>query len=328
MNPFDAVGTARVSQAIADRMCRILLSYQQEEAERRIVEQQVGWAGPLPNLCVSLTRATRTHPEVRMGASVRGAIDLALLAEGLRKLRAQREFDRDTVLDAALTALSGRIRVEDGVARTAEDIITELVDRLWSAETGGSGKAGRPGRDPFGGPAPSPGHGSDAFDRASRRTLSRRELERAHPRLSPVSPQVGQFDEAAFEKLLADDPDEATALLSADRRSPGPSSAPPARPGGRRSGPPGGRPAAPGGAQLLPPSAPGPPPPPTSRPGGPACDARGWRPPPGWSGSAPTAPPGRRRPAGGCGGCGSEPHRSPPCAAADATGRPRRRSPC
>ena len=28
MNPFDAVGTARVSQAIADRMCRVVLGYQ------------------------------------------------------------------------------------------------------------------------------------------------------------------------------------------------------------------------------------------------------------------------------------------------------------
>ena len=30
MNPFDAVGTARVSQAIADRMCRIAIGYQDE----------------------------------------------------------------------------------------------------------------------------------------------------------------------------------------------------------------------------------------------------------------------------------------------------------
>jgi len=39
MNPFDAIGTARVSQAIADRLCRIAIGYQGEDAERRIVEQ-------------------------------------------------------------------------------------------------------------------------------------------------------------------------------------------------------------------------------------------------------------------------------------------------
>ena len=37
MNPFDAVGTARVSQAIADRMCRIAIGYQDEAHEREIV---------------------------------------------------------------------------------------------------------------------------------------------------------------------------------------------------------------------------------------------------------------------------------------------------
>src|SRR5882724_3829078 len=38
MNPFDAIGTARVSQAIADRMCRIVLGYQDEGAELAITE--------------------------------------------------------------------------------------------------------------------------------------------------------------------------------------------------------------------------------------------------------------------------------------------------
>ena len=36
MNPFDAVGTARVSQAIADRMCRVVLGYQDDAGERAI----------------------------------------------------------------------------------------------------------------------------------------------------------------------------------------------------------------------------------------------------------------------------------------------------
>ena len=36
MNPFDAIGTARVSHAIADRICRIVLGYQDAAAERDI----------------------------------------------------------------------------------------------------------------------------------------------------------------------------------------------------------------------------------------------------------------------------------------------------
>ena len=47
MNPFDAVGTARVSQAIADRMCRIAITYQDAPGERAIVERGTGRRGPL-----------------------------------------------------------------------------------------------------------------------------------------------------------------------------------------------------------------------------------------------------------------------------------------
>ena len=40
MNPFDAVGTARVSQAIADRMCRVAIGYLDEPGEREVVRRQ------------------------------------------------------------------------------------------------------------------------------------------------------------------------------------------------------------------------------------------------------------------------------------------------
>ncbi|HXO25299.1 MAG TPA: MoxR family ATPase, partial [Streptosporangiaceae bacterium] len=75
MNPFDAVGTARVSQAIADRICRVVLGYQDAAAEREITAAVTGEHGPVAAFAVALTRTTREHPDVRMGASVRGAID-------------------------------------------------------------------------------------------------------------------------------------------------------------------------------------------------------------------------------------------------------------
>ena len=46
MNPFDAIGTARVSHAIADRICRVVLGYQDAAAERRITTDQTGMDGP------------------------------------------------------------------------------------------------------------------------------------------------------------------------------------------------------------------------------------------------------------------------------------------
>jgi MoxR-like ATPase len=48
-------------------------------------------------------------------------------------------------LDAALVALSGRVRVREGSSRTSEDIITELWNEVFNpAPVGESGKANAP----------------------------------------------------------------------------------------------------------------------------------------------------------------------------------------
>src|SRR5690348_1783924 len=86
MNPFDAVGTARVSQAIADRICRVVLGYQDAAGEREITTAITGANGEVVGFAVALTRATREHRDVRMGSSVRGSIDLVLLLTGLARL--------------------------------------------------------------------------------------------------------------------------------------------------------------------------------------------------------------------------------------------------
>ena len=143
MNPFDAIGTARVSHAISDRICRIVLGYADAAAERAITTAVTGARGEVVDLGVTLARATREHPDVRMGASVRGAIDLVLLMTGLLRLREQdgalRGPDaalrgsavRSTARDAAQAALSGRIRVADGCDRSPESVLDEILDRLW-----------------------------------------------------------------------------------------------------------------------------------------------------------------------------------------------------
>ena len=132
MNPFDAVGTARVSHAISDRMCRITIGYQDAAGERRIVETVTGAGGALIAPAVALTRLTREHAEVRMGASVRGAIDLVRLGRGLSGLRGEAEpVPGDaTFADAAVAALSGRLRLDEGCEKTPEAIVLELIGRL------------------------------------------------------------------------------------------------------------------------------------------------------------------------------------------------------
>jgi len=155
MNPFDAVGTARVSQAIADRMCRIAIGYQDEAAEREIVRRQTGRQGRDVDIAVTVARATRTHPAVRLGSSVRGAIDMVRLAGGLAELRDQRPLGRDGLLDAAVAAMSGRVRVHEDQERSVQEVIAELLDRALSPEPElASGRAGAPpGRRPAAGAA-------------------------------------------------------------------------------------------------------------------------------------------------------------------------------
>ena len=148
MNPFDAVGTARISGAIYDRVCRMAVGYQSAEDEVAIVGRHVDGsmgAGALDEAWVAavveLVRATRTHPDLRIGSSVRGAIDMAAVAATLADLRRGAPADPSVSLDAALMALSGRIRVREGVARTPEEIVTELWESVFG-RVGGDGEAG------------------------------------------------------------------------------------------------------------------------------------------------------------------------------------------
>ena len=125
-------------------MCRVVLGYQDEAGERAITSSVSGLNGRYVELSVALTRATREHRDVRMGSSVRGAIDLALVLTGLAELRGEPDAGRETARDAAYAALSGRIRIADGVDRTPESVIDELLDRLWPADE--PEPSSRPGR--------------------------------------------------------------------------------------------------------------------------------------------------------------------------------------
>ncbi len=135
MNPFDNIGTARVSGAVYDRMCRIAMGYQSIDDESDIVVRNTTADDrTLRKRAVTITRATRTHGDVRVGSSVRGAIDLVEVAHQLAAMRSLPVDDADLGLDAALTALSGRIRLHEGGDKTPENVITELWEAVLAAE--------------------------------------------------------------------------------------------------------------------------------------------------------------------------------------------------
>jgi MoxR-like ATPase len=147
MNPFDSVGTARISSAVYDRMCRIAVAYQSAEDETDIVHR----ASPASNKLwcsqvVNVVRQTREHSDLRVGSSVRGAIDTALVAQSLGELRRKDAHDALVGLDAALTSLSGRVKLREGVARSVEEVIAEIWNSVFAlpSETGDVGKVTAP----------------------------------------------------------------------------------------------------------------------------------------------------------------------------------------
>jgi MoxR-like ATPase len=150
MNPYDNIGTTRLSTSVHDRLCRLAITYQDAQAERGIVALRA----PLPDLkpaqyerlvadAVALTRATRAHEDIRQGSSVRGAIDLTLIAWQLSSLDrrgaaggrppGQAEHDaqaeqryREVVYDAMVVALSGRIFLDETVETTPEQMLRQI----------------------------------------------------------------------------------------------------------------------------------------------------------------------------------------------------------
>ncbi|MEY2959710.1 MAG: hypothetical protein RLZZ01_2278 [Actinomycetota bacterium] len=132
MNPFDAVGTARISSAIYDRVCRIAVGYQDGRDEAAITGRNVpGLPDDVTGRMVDLVRRTRSHPDLRIGSSVRGAIDFGAVSLSLSTIRSLPLTDRAVSLDAALVALSGRVKVREGSSRDPESIITELWEAVF-----------------------------------------------------------------------------------------------------------------------------------------------------------------------------------------------------
>jgi MoxR-like ATPase len=153
MNPFDAVGTARISSAVYDRVCRVAMTYQSSQDECSIVDRNLksNKAGVQPDAAwvtkvVEVVRRTRGHPDLRVGSSVRGAIDTALVASSLAEVRSSKNISASIGLDSALVAISGRVRIREGSVRNAEEVVAEIWNDVFGSSAGdeSAGKAGAP----------------------------------------------------------------------------------------------------------------------------------------------------------------------------------------
>jgi MoxR-like ATPase len=80
MNPFDDVGTARISDSVYDRWCRLAVDYQDAAEEEAIVVARTGCSDDvLVADAVVITRATRSHPDPRRGSHPRFRFGMAVV---------------------------------------------------------------------------------------------------------------------------------------------------------------------------------------------------------------------------------------------------------
>ncbi len=136
-NPYDDVGTVRVSRAFMDRICLIKMDYQSEAEERDIVRLRTGSDDvDIIELSVKMVRQTRKHPDIKLGASIRAGIDLVDLFRGMQKLEDKPE---QNFLISASMAMSNKIWLNEMAAQSADEIIQELWNGQNAAfdETGG-----------------------------------------------------------------------------------------------------------------------------------------------------------------------------------------------
>ena len=127
-NPYDDVGTVRVSRAFMDRICLIKMDYQSEPEECEIVRIRTGMDdADTIAFAVGMVRETRDHPDIKLGASIRAAIDMVDLFAGMQKLN---DDPVQNILMAARMALSNKIWLNEMTQKTADEIVEDIWNNL------------------------------------------------------------------------------------------------------------------------------------------------------------------------------------------------------
>lgn len=128
-NPYDDVGTLQVSRAFLDRVVRVRLDYQSEEEETKIVTLRAACEEPrLAKTAVRITRLTRSSPDIKLGASVRAAIDIVAIVQNLQLLSPD-GLGYDDLVDACRMALTSKVWLAETVNASAEEVLDKVISR-------------------------------------------------------------------------------------------------------------------------------------------------------------------------------------------------------
>lgn len=143
-NPEEYIGTSRLSEALKDRFVWIMLDYQSEEEEEAIVKKETGSNDSLlVKAAVKIGKHTRNNPEIRRGASIRGAIDIVSVLQqaktvdlaDLEPIEAERLLKTSTIM-----ALSSKVELREGSNEKLVEMLSKIVDQVIK-ELGGTAPA-------------------------------------------------------------------------------------------------------------------------------------------------------------------------------------------
>jgi MoxR-like ATPase len=124
-NPEEFVGTSRLSEALEDRFVWVRLDYQTETEEQKIVEKETGCKNQdIIAIAVKIARKTRENPDIRHGASVRGAIDITEL---IQRLSENITLNVDVWIRVAIMALATKIELQDQTTQKMETVVKNIV---------------------------------------------------------------------------------------------------------------------------------------------------------------------------------------------------------
>ena len=190
-NPYDDVGTVRISRAFMDRICLIKMGYQSEVEEQEIVRNRTGQDDSKTiSLAVRMVRETRTHADIKLGASIRAAIDMVDLFAGMQKLTDQPE---QNILIAARMALANKIWLNEMSRKTADEIIEEIWSRLRE-----------PSKTSSGNPQGSPNGNSNRGDHS--RMMNKVREAKKNDIYSLAYQFLGKYSESPFLNFETNDP--------------------------------------------------------------------------------------------------------------------------
>ena len=140
-NPIDMAGTYTLPEAQLDRFfVRLSVGYPSLDDELRILAAQareavkaVHVSPEVARYAASITAATRSHADLRLGASTRGTLALVRGAQGLAYLRGREFVSPDLVKAMAEPVLAHRLIVRPqatAMGQTARAILASIMEQV------------------------------------------------------------------------------------------------------------------------------------------------------------------------------------------------------